>query len=131
SNANLHAAANEPHHTVINAQAPKSWKTQLAASSPALVTAGVGGYAAYQINNKANQVISGIGSLGHNVGEWVTDGTHTLGRNMPRPGDIEHAISQRAGNVLSAVSGPATEVLTITMIIGGMIIAYEVYQRFA
>jgi predicted PurR-regulated permease PerM len=116
---------------VARAKASGKWKTKLAGSGPmyigATATALTGGYVVWNTNQRVDQLANAAKNLGKNA----QDDINKLLDHMPRPGDIEGAALRAvngAHDIGAGLAGPASTALTISLVLGSMVVAYEVYK---
>lgn len=132
----LRAAAKSTTHIVSDAgevaraKGPK-WKSTLAKFGPGYIKAagvvGIGGYAAYNANKRLGQL--GTGAV--DVANEVRHSFENAFNHLPNPSDIEQIASKAlhgAHSTLEGLAGPASTGLTIVVILGSAVIAYEGYR---
>lgn len=147
------AATNNTVHMVSDAESvakakgPK-WKSTLAKSGPAYIGAGgvtgLGIYTAVRTDQRLGQLGSAVGQFGTAVrddskalAEALKEGLVSAANHMPNLSSIEEAV-QRAldgahktvEGVTGQLAGPASTVLTITIILGTVVVVYEGYRFF-
>lgn len=109
---------------VIDNSHRMDWKSQLAKASPAVLGTGVAGVGAYWANQRIGQIGAAVSEVAHDV----VDGVSTLGRELPRPGDIEATVQHSLQSAHKLVPSTQTVVgtsLTIGAVLVTVIILYE------
>ena len=141
------AATNNTVHVVSDAESvakakgPK-WKSTLAKSGPAYIAAGgatgLGIYTAVRMDQRIGQFGSAIRDDSKALAETLRDGVVSAANHMPNLSSIEEAV-QRAldgahktvEGVTGQLAGPVSTVLTITIILGTVVVVYEGYRFFS
>lgn len=115
---------------VARAKGPK-WKSTLAKSGPAYVAAAGGvGIGTYTVIN-TNRRIGQLGNAAVDIGRDVKGGIENAFNHLPNPSDIEQVASKAlhgAHSTMEGLAGPASTGLTIVVILGTAVIAYEMYR---
>ena len=141
------AATNKTIHMVSDAESvakakgPK-WKSTLAKSGPAYIAAGgatgLGIYTAVRTDQRLGQLGSAVRDDSKALAEALKEGLVSAANHMPNLSSIEEA-GQRAldgahkavEGVTGQLAGPASTVLTITIILGTVVVVYEGYRFFS
>jgi len=114
-------------------------------TGPAYIGAGAAAYGVYSTNQRVGQIGSALaGGLGQTrrdasnaaraMAEHARDGANSFANHMPNLSDIEDVAKRAmdgAHHTVDNLAGPASTALTIGLVLGTAVVAYEGYRYFA